>query len=362
MRKSFFILILLAAVSFARQTSPSQPKTAEQAFKNIQVLKQMDSESLIPSMQFISASLGVGCNYCHVEGAFDKDEKKPKQTARKMLEMTTAINKNNFDGDLEVTCNTCHRGSARPLSTPAVITEEASAEHAPAKPVAAPSPLTPDAANAIIDKYVNAIGGADAIAKVNTRLETGTVNMAGRQVPIDIYIKAPAKRASFMHLPNGDSITAFDGTTSWLGSPGRPPHALSSAEAHDLPFDSELYLGRHLKDAFDSFRTGDPESISGHDVAPLIGLRKDQPPVRLYFDPQSGLLLRMLRYTQTPLGRIPLQIDYADYRDVSGVKAPFRWTISRPGGRFTILLDRVQQNVPVEDARFAMPSSKEAAH
>jgi outer membrane lipoprotein-sorting protein len=188
------------------------------------------------------------------------------------------------------------------------------------------------------------------------------VNLAGRQVPIDIYIKAPAKRYSAMHLPNGDSITAFDGTTGWLGNPGRPAHPLSHAEALDLPFDSDLYLAAHLKGTFESFRMGDTESINGRDVAPLIGRRKDLPPIRFYFDPQSGLLLRTVRYTQTPLGRIPIQIDYEDYREVSGVKTPFRWTIARPGGRFTIQLDKVQQNVPIEDAKFTMPTTNESTH
>ena len=61
------------------------PKTTDQAFKNIQILKGIPADQLIPTMQFISASLGVECEYCHVEGAFDKDDKKPKQTARKMM-------------------------------------------------------------------------------------------------------------------------------------------------------------------------------------------------------------------------------------------------------------------------------------
>src|SRR5690242_4274328 len=66
-------------------TSPVEKK-AEEQFKNIQTLKGIPADQLIPSMQFISASLGVECDFCHVQGAFDKDDKKPKQTARKMME------------------------------------------------------------------------------------------------------------------------------------------------------------------------------------------------------------------------------------------------------------------------------------
>jgi len=79
------------------------------------------------------------------------------------------------------------------------------------------------------------------------------------------------------------------------------------------------------------------------------------PPVRLYFDKESGLLIRLVRYVQTPLGRNPVQIDFADYRDAAGVKVAYRWTIARPSGRFTIQADKVQENGPVDDAKFAMP-------
>src|SRR6202049_4593063 len=104
--------------------SAAGPKKAEEQFKNIEVLKGIPADQLIPSMQFITASLGVECDFCHVQGAFEKDDKKPKQTARKMMEMMFAINKENFDGHRVVTCNSCHRGSTDPAAIPAVMTEE----------------------------------------------------------------------------------------------------------------------------------------------------------------------------------------------------------------------------------------------
>jgi len=55
-------------------------------------------------MQFIAASLGVECELCHVEHAMDKDDKKEKQTARKIIAMELAIDKGHFEGELEVTC------------------------------------------------------------------------------------------------------------------------------------------------------------------------------------------------------------------------------------------------------------------
>ena len=94
-----FLFAILAAVGVAQnEVSTPAPKTTDQAFKNIQTLKGLPADQLVPTMQFITASLGVECEYCHVEGAFDKDDKKPKQTARKMMEMMFAIDKGSFEG------------------------------------------------------------------------------------------------------------------------------------------------------------------------------------------------------------------------------------------------------------------------
>src|SRR5262250_1798296 len=100
--------------------SESKPKTAAEQFKNIQILKDMPAEQLIPAMQFMTASLGVDCEYCHVEKAFDKDDKKTKGYARHMMEMMFNINKENFDNQRWVTCYSCHQGSPHPPSIPAV--------------------------------------------------------------------------------------------------------------------------------------------------------------------------------------------------------------------------------------------------
>ncbi len=84
-------------------------------------------------------------------------------------------------------------------------------------------------------------------------------------------------------------------------------------------------------------------------------------PVKLYFDKDSGLLLRQVRYAQTPVGRFPTQVDYADFREADGVKIPYQWTIARPGNSFTIKVDSVQQNVAVDDSKFAKPAEQKPA-
>src|ERR1700747_976504 len=112
----------------ASQNGAAAPKTAAPPLKNIQVLKDVSADQLIPAMQFITASLGVDCEYCHVEHAFDKDDKKPKVTARKMMEMMLAINSENFESHRVVTCYTCHQGGAHPLGIPVISEHEKNPE------------------------------------------------------------------------------------------------------------------------------------------------------------------------------------------------------------------------------------------
>ena len=342
------------------QASPNatSPKKAEEQFKNIQVLKGIPADQLIPSMQFIAASLGVECEFCHVHNAFEKDDKKPKQTARKMMEMMFAINKDSFEGHRAVTCNSCHRGSAMPLAIPAVMTEEPKEAVGAPKPAEAKENAGPTG-DQLLDKYVQAAGGAAAIDKVATRVMKGSIDFGGKTLPIDIYSKDPDERISFTHMPEGDSVTAFNGHEGWLGTPGRPLREMHGSELDAASIDADLHLATHLKPMFSELKVQGAEKIGDHEAYIVEGKREGKTPIRLYFDEQSGLLVRLVRFGETALGLLPTQIDYADYRDTSGVKIPYRWTLARPSGRFTIQVSDVKENVPVDDAKFVKPAAEE---
>ncbi len=349
--------LLMTALTLRAQ-APQAPKTTEQAFKNIRVLKGRPADQLIPTMQFISAALGVECEFCHVQGAFEKDDKKSKQTARTMMEMMISINADNFDSHREVTCNTCHRGSPHPVATPMIASGDPAVEIASMHEegeAEAQAPAGPPA-DQVIAKYVQALGGAAAIEKVSTRVEKGNTEVMGQKMAIEVYAKAPDKRASYMSTPKGDSITAYNGSAGgWLGNPGRPIHDMSVAEAAAASLDADLHFAIDLKTIFTELKPASAAKIGDQETYVLIGSRTSQPPVKLYFDQKSGLLIRLVRYSDTILGLNPTQIDYADYRDVNGVKTPFRWTLARPSGAFTIQIDSVQQNVPIDDAKFTRP-------
>jgi len=369
------MMVALAGGRACAQSAPpppgAAPKTAAEQYKNIKVLKDIPADQLIPAMQFITASLGVECNYCHVEAAstpggpghggpprldFEKDDKKEKQTARKMIQMELAINKDNFDGHLEVTCYSCHRGAHEPVGTPVIAEEEPKpGPERPGgpQPGAAQPPLP--TADQILEKYVQAMGGADALQKVSSRIEKGSIAFGENKVPVEVYSKAPDKRATVTHMGNGESVTAYDGHVGWLTGMGRP-REMTPAETEAFKLDADFYLPLQMKQVFNQLRVRPPEKIGDREAYQVVGLRQGQPPVRFYFDEESGLLVREVRYAQTPLGRMPTQIDYADYRDSDGVKVVYRWTLARPGGRFTIQIDQVQQNVPIDDAKFAEPA------
>jgi outer membrane lipoprotein-sorting protein len=339
-------VVLAAASSLFAQTT-------EQTYKNITALKGTPADQLMSTMQFISASLGVECSACHVQGSFESDDKAAKKTAREMIAMQNAINKDAFHGRLQVTCNTCHRGSLRPVSVPNV--SDGSTPPAAAPPAA----NTQVTVEQILDKYVTALGGAEAIQKVTSRIMKGTQSAANQSgTPIEVLTKAPNKRVTIAHLGNTDSFTAFDGTAGWMGSTGRTARAMSAADSAGYAIDGEFYFPLRIKSVFPQLRRGRIEAVNGVECEVLNGSAPGKPAVRLYFDKNTGLLTRLVRFTDTPLGRMPVQIDYADYKTFADVKIPLRWTLSRPSGRFTIQIDDVKINASIDDARFAKPEGE----
>ena len=350
---SCFFVLVAAGAETPPPAAPAapDPNKAEGRFKNIQVFKGYPADDVIPAMQFISNALGVDCEYCHVDRANEKDDKKEKVTARKMITMTLAINHDNFEGQREVTCMSCHHGASRPVAIPIIPTvDEQKTE--PGEPKAVELP----AASAVLDKYAQALGGAEAIAKITSRVQKGKLSGFGPEpVPVDVSAKAPDQRMTTVHGQRGDNITAFNGKSGWLGNAGRPPRDMSATESDATRLDATLLFPSDLKRLFKEFKVTSLEKLDGKDTVKIVARNEGSPRVELWFDAQSGLVLRLMRYADTPLGLNPTQIDYADYRSANGVKVPFRWTVARPGGRFTIQIDESQDNVPLDDKTFEKP-------
>jgi hypothetical protein len=339
--------------------APAAGRMTEEVFKNIQVLKGVPAEQLVPTMQFVASSLGVTCNFCHVQGANEKDEKDTKQTARKMMQMVMAINKDNFNGRVSITCYTCHRGSNMPVGTPVIA--DGSIRPSPGTTGAAGGGANPPqgpTAEQLLDKYIQAMGGKDALGKVTSRVAKGKIeDPANPPSPYEIYVKAPDKRLTVVRAPGNDSLAANNGSAGWTSSPGRGTRDMAAADAEGTQLEDDLFLATHAKQIYTQWRVGRPDKVGDRDAYVLNGTAPGHVPIRLYLDQQTGMLLRMMHFTETPLGRLPAQVDYSDYRDVDGVKVPYKLITARPTARNTVQLDQVQQNVPVEDSKFVKPAA-----
>jgi len=162
-------------------------------------------------------------------------------------------------------------------------------------------------------------------------------------------------------MPDGDSVTAFNGHEGWLGISGHPLREMHGSDLDGASIDADLHLATHLKQMFAKMEVRGTEKVGERDTYEVVGQREGKTPIQLYFDQQSGLLVRLVRYGDTALGWLPTQIDYSDYRDDGGVKIPYRWTLARPSGRFTIQVNELKQNVPVDEAKFVKPAPQPPA-
>jgi hypothetical protein len=351
--RTILVLAAAAIASHCAYAQSAERKTAEQVYQNIAALKGTPADQLNATMQMMAVSLGVNCEFCHVQGKMEADDKGAKKTARSMIAMTMAINKDNFRGQTQVSCYSCHRGSARPVAIPPVLESDAPAPRPAATP-AAPAGERPTA-EAVLEKYFTAVGGAEAMKKITSREMTGKILTNGSERPITVLTKAPNKRITITDMGGSQSFTAFDGTAGWMGSTGRPARDMSVDESASAALDAEFYPVLRLKEMYQRVGVGRPETIGDAQCQTLTATAPGKPMARFYFDAKTGLLVRMVRYGDTPVGRMPVQIDYADYRDQDGVKIPFRWTLSRPNGRFTIQVSEAKSNAAIEDEKFAKP-------
>jgi photosynthetic reaction center cytochrome c subunit len=314
-------------------------------------------------MGFFAASTGLNCADCHVSeedwAAYAKDNDL-KQTARKMVLMMNAINRGNFAGKREVTCWTCHRGGDRPTVTPDLDVQYSSAPPPEPDEITEAAPRQPSA-DQILDKYIQALGGAQRVASLGSFTAKGTYqgfDTSMMKVPVDVFAKAPNQRATVVHTLEGDSTTTYDGQRSWLTVPGYPVPVveLTGQYLDGSKVDALLTFPARIKQDFTQWIVGFPVTINDVDTLVVQGkLTPTSLPVKLHFDPKTGLLVRSVHYVNSIVGLNPTQVDYEDYREVAGVKIPFKWTVTWTDGRAVIELSELQPNAPIDAAKFAKP-------
>ena len=360
---------ILISVATVRGQAPARPSPmAEDVFTNLQVLKGIPVDEFMGVMGIIAASVGRGCSECHVldsstDWSLYAEDTPLKEATRRMLLMTKQINDANFGGRQAVTCYSCHRGMQRPKVTPSLVALYSA-------PPDEPDDIVQQAADApkadqIFDKYLAAIGGAARLAMLTSYIGKGTYQGWDDQQPspLEVYARAPNQRVWQWHSLFGDRTMVYDGRDGWMtASRSERPVPVEFLTGEDLDgtrFEAELTFPARIQKALTQVRVGFPASIDDRDVQVVQGRTAAAGTlVTLYFDMETGLLTRLMRYTDSPIGRIVTQYDYADYRDVAGVRIPFKWTRTWLDGRSVFQLTEVQPNVAIPANRFAHPAPR----
>ena len=349
------------------QAATSRPQMAEDVYKDIRLLKGMPVDQLLDTMGFFSASTNLNCIDCHGIAAggdwtlYAKDS--PKKTiARRMIVMTQELNKANFGGGRTVTCFTCHRGDVHPVGTPSLMIQNSA-------PILDPNEFEVDhamqgapTADQVFSKYLQALGGAQELAKLTSAVLHGEYegyDTDFEKRPVEIYAKAPDRKTLVIHYRSGDSLNTFDGREGWIAEADKPVPLiqLTGGGSEGAKVDAVALFATGLRQLRSEWKIGFT-AIDDKDVVVAEGTGDSKLPLKLYFDKNSGLLVRLVRYSQLPIGRIATQFDFEDYRSVPGigVKLPYKLIATWVNGRSTTQVSSIDVNPAIPDSRFIKPS------
>lgn len=357
------VVCLLGLVSAADQAGPAQgPQMSEAVFRNVQVLKGIPVDEFMDAMGMFASGLGYDCASCHSPQIATNREAFAIVTpaivrARGMVTMMNTINRTYFGGQPRVSCFTCHRGSYRPEMAPSLALQYGELVDDPNAMVMIPNRQA--SADPVFDKYLRALGGAERLANLTGFVARGTYsgfNTGGAQVPVEIFARSPDHRTQIVRMPDGESVKTYDGRDGWVAEAWRPLAlmALTGGNLAGARLEAIMSFPAGIQKAFSQWQVSSA-TIDDRAVQVVQGTNAGERPVNLYFD-ESGLLVRLVRWNQTAVGAVPTQIDYADYREVAGVKIPFRTAVTWTGGQNTVVLSEVRPNVPIDAATFARPA------
>jgi hypothetical protein len=351
------------ALAAVQPAGGQQPKMAEQTFKNVQVLKGIPVDQFMGAMGLFSAALSVCCGDCHTgAGTSDpkwEDDPPRKRMARNMIQMVNTINRTSFNGRQVVTCWTCHRGQPRPAATPAL-------DRIYGEPVLEPPDILPAATSGvptvdeIFDRYIQALGGTARLASLTSYAVRGTsigYGEVGSGDPAELYARAPNQLATIVHQREGDLVRVFDGRNGYFMLPLTviEEYPWTAGALQGAKLEAQMAFPGRIREFLGNWRVGFPMTLDGREVHVLQGTGAEGLVATLYFDRQSGLLNRMVRYYNSPVGRVPTQIDFSDYRPVAGVMFPFKWNYAWVSGREDYTWTDAQPNVEIDAAKFTKP-------
>lgn len=228
---------------------------------------------------------------------------------------------------------------------------------APGRPAAAPSPSQQAAIDQILQRYEDAIGGSAAIEAVTSYKIKGTFELSGMKGRIEGWHKEPNKSLSVIDFPRAGTLRkGFDGETTWVQTPGGTFTDQSGQELAEMERDQEVYSAAKIKSQFDSMKLENKAKLSGRDVNVIEGKPLKGPAEKLFFDVESGLLVRWDMARRHPKrGTVFVKAHLDDYQQVGSLKVPFKIRFVFESFTFTVNLEEVQHNVEIDDAMFRKP-------
>ncbi|HEY4948736.1 MAG TPA: hypothetical protein VIH88_00245 [Candidatus Acidoferrales bacterium] len=248
-----------------------------------------------------------------------------------------------------------------------VFTVQAQYAAKPAAPVATPSATKSAAlptADQVLDHYVQAIGGRAAWLKLNSRVSKGTIEipaMNNLNGTVEIHEKAPNLMLAVINLGGAAFEQGFDGKIAWSDNPQNGLRELSGGELDDARHEANFYHALELRKLYTKMAVTGIERVNGHDTYAVEATRAEGAPDKMYFDMQTGLLVRSMNQRYTPDGVTEFTADVDDYTEVDGVKLPFTVRQTGASATFVIRFTEVHHNLQLTDSQFAKPPAEPPA-
>lgn len=378
-----------AAQPAAQNPPAAQPQTsappagpmAPERYKDIQVLTDVPADQLVTTMRYFVIATGIQCNGCHQTDATTGQlnpaaDSRGKTTARGMINLVKTVNAGSFGA--RINCATCHAGRNQPAGLPLAqaMTPEQIAQAAQAAAASGQGgqsaggaaaqgqggrgqqPAAPPV-NDVIAKYIDAIGGETAVAKLQSRIMAGTLtNRAGQTLPFTI--EQSGNRFRYGIESAAAVARGFDGAEGWSRN-GDRVSALAGWDLSEAQALADLTAPMQLK-AATNLQGGRGARLPGASAGSTVTANLVQRPIspttteRLFFDSTSGLLRRRQIITRTPLnGVLTDQFDYADYKAEAGVQMPHTIVFNNWNTLDTMTITSVKVNVPVDESRTSKP-------
>lgn len=229
-----------------------------------------------------------------------------------------------------------------------------------AQPEAKPSPsavkLPP--ARDIVDRFVKAIGGKDALQKHKSRVQTGTMELSpmGVKGTIESYARSDEKSFVKVTLAGiGDILDGYDGKTAWTTNPIQGNRVKEGKEL--IQAKRTAVFGREwsIDKLYTTLNVRGVEKVGDRDTYVIVGSTEGLPDDIMYFDTETALLLRSDGIVLSPEGQQATSTYFEDYREIEGVKSAHRIRAKTPAFEIITVMNDIKYNVPIEDSKFVQP-------